>query len=105
MSAAIGSMAADFGTGYSTFASLPDLPITAVKLAAELLPRDPADRARRTVLDALIELCHRLDISVTGEGIETPEHERVLNELGCDYGQGYHFARPTDADATTHLLG
>jgi EAL domain-containing protein (putative c-di-GMP-specific phosphodiesterase class I) len=95
----------DFGTGYSTFASLPGLPITAVKLAAGLLPRDPGDHARRAVLHTVIRLCHRLGISVTGEGIETAEHEHLLNELGCDHGQGFHFARPTDADATSDMLG
>jgi diguanylate cyclase (GGDEF)-like protein len=95
----------DFGTGYSTFASLPDLPIGAVKLAAELLPRHPGDHARRAVLGSLIRLCHQLDISVTGEGIETAEHEDLLHELGCDHGQGFHYARPADAGTTTLILG
>jgi len=94
----------DFGTGYSTFASLPDLPIAAVKLAAELLPQAPGSRARRAVLQALVDLCRQLGISVTAEGIETAEHEHLLRELGCDHGQGFHFARPADADAITHLL-
>jgi len=95
----------DFGTGYSTFASLPGLPITAVKLAAELLPREPCDDARRAVLHTIIGLCHQLAISVTGEGIETPEQERLLGELGCDHGQGFHFARPADAETITRMLG
>jgi diguanylate cyclase (GGDEF)-like protein len=95
----------DFGTGYSTFAGLPDLPITAVKLAAELLPHDPGDQARRAVLRTLISLCHELDITVTSEGIETAEHECLLKELGCDHGQGYHFARPVDGATITRLLG
>ena len=95
----------DFGTGYSTFASLAGLPITAVKLAAELLPREPCDHARRAVLRTLIGLCHELAITVTCEGIETPDHEHLLAELGCDHGQGYHFARPADAETITRMLG
>jgi diguanylate cyclase (GGDEF)-like protein len=95
----------DFGTGYSTFAALPTLPVTAVKLAAELLPRRPEDTARRTVLGALIRLCHDLSISVTGEGIETPGQERLLYELGCDHGQGYLFARPAAGQAIRSSLG
>jgi diguanylate cyclase (GGDEF)-like protein len=94
----------DFGTGYSTFASLPDLPISAVKLAAELLPREPGDRARREILRSLIRLCHQLGISVTSEGIEKPENELLLKELGCDHGQGFHFARPADGDTITRTL-
>jgi len=94
----------DFGAGYATFASLPDLPITAVKLAADLLPRHPDDHARRAVLHTLIWLCHHLDISVTSDGIETPAHEHLLHELGCDHGQGQHYTRPADADTITTLL-
>jgi len=91
----------DFGTGHSTLASLPDLPITAVKLAADLLPRHADDHARRAVLHTLIWLCHHLDLIVTGEGIEAAAHARLLHELGCDYGQGSHYAGPADADTIT----
>jgi diguanylate cyclase (GGDEF)-like protein len=94
----------DLGTGYSAVADLPDLPISGVKLAAELLPRDATDHVRRTILGSLIDLCHALGIRVTGEGIETPAHERLLRELGCDYGQGFLFARPVTADEITCLL-
>jgi diguanylate cyclase len=95
----------DLGTGYSAIADLPNLPISSVKLAAELLPRDAGDHIRRTILGSLIDLCHALGIRVTGEGIETPEHEDLLRELGCDYGQGFLFARPATADDLTRLLG
>jgi diguanylate cyclase (GGDEF)-like protein len=95
----------DLGTGYSAIADLPNLPISNVKLAAELLPRVATDHTRRTILGSLIALCHHLGISVTGEGIETQEHERLLRDLGCDSGQGFHFARPATADTITRMLG
>jgi diguanylate cyclase len=95
----------DLGTGYSAIADLPHLPISSVKLAAELLPRDATDHIRRTILGSLVALCHALGISVTGEGIETPEHERLLHELECDNGQGFLFARPATADDITRMLG
>jgi EAL domain-containing protein (putative c-di-GMP-specific phosphodiesterase class I) len=61
--------------------------------------------SRRTVLHTIIQLCHQLGIAVTAEGIETPDHERVLRELGCDQGQGYHFARPAHAGSIAEMLG
>jgi EAL domain-containing protein (putative c-di-GMP-specific phosphodiesterase class I) len=94
----------DFGTGYSTFSGLPDLPITSVKLAAELLPRHSGDTARRTILRTLIRLCHDLGITVTGEGIETEGQQSLLRDLGCDHGQGFLFARPAPAEDLTALL-
>jgi diguanylate cyclase (GGDEF)-like protein len=94
----------DLGTGHSAIADLPTLPITGVKLAAELLPHDAGDHTRRTVLRSLVDLCHALGITVTGEGIETPDHERLLHDLDCDNGQGFLYARPAPADAITRML-
>ncbi|WP_433374959.1 putative bifunctional diguanylate cyclase/phosphodiesterase [Actinoplanes sp. CA-142083] len=78
----------DFGTGYSSLAILSKLPVSTVKLAAEFL-------AEPAVLRHTIALCHALDLTVTAEGIETPDQEQLLRSLGCDIGQGYYFGRPS----------
>jgi diguanylate cyclase len=80
----------DFGTGYSSLAVLTTLPFTEAKLAGEFL----RDSRRRDVLGHIIDTCHALDMTVTAEGIETADQERLLRELGCDHGQGYHLGRP-----------
>nr|WP_221374975.1 EAL domain-containing protein [Actinoplanes polyasparticus] len=80
----------DFGTGYSSLAVLTTLPFTEAKLAGEFL----RDTRRRDVLGHIIDTCHALSMTVTAEGIETAEQERLLRELGCDHGQGYHLGRP-----------
>ncbi|MCO8269171.1 EAL domain-containing protein [Actinoplanes sp. TRM 88003] len=80
----------DFGTGYSSLAVLTTLPFAEAKLAAEFL----LDTQRRDVLGHIIDACHALGMTVTAEGIETAEQERLLRELGCDHGQGYHLGRP-----------
>ncbi|MEV4343103.1 bifunctional diguanylate cyclase/phosphodiesterase [Actinoplanes sp. NPDC049596] len=82
----------DFGTGYSSLAELVTLPFAEVKLAAEFLTDPPGSAAE--VVRHVVGLCHALGMTVTAEGIETAEQERVLRELGCDHGQGYLFGRP-----------
>ncbi|WP_045740698.1 putative bifunctional diguanylate cyclase/phosphodiesterase [Actinoplanes rectilineatus] len=89
----------DFGTGWSSLGSLSRLPISTVKLAAELVA-DPASPIPRHV----IRLCHDLGITVLAEGIESAAQERWLHSLGCDDGQGYLFGRPTSPRDVTALL-
>lgn len=88
----------DFGTGYSSLSYLSRLPIEALKIdrafVQHMLTR-PTDRAvARTVL----ELARSLGFGAIAEGIEEAAQAEVLRELGCKYGQGYHFARPMESD-------
>ena len=83
----------DFGTGQSGIAALSWLPIRTVKLAAEFIV-DTGGRASVEVLRHVIALCHALGVTVTAQGIETAGQEQMLQTLGCDHGQGYHFAGP-----------
>jgi diguanylate cyclase len=96
----------DFGTGYSSLAYLADLPIHNLKLAARFLDGlDPAATGRATtILSAVIELGHRLDLTVTAEGIETADQAHQLTALGCDLGQGFHLGRPTSPGQITQRL-
>ncbi|MET3427050.1 diguanylate cyclase (GGDEF)-like protein [Actinoplanes tereljensis] len=94
----------DFGTGYSSLATLSWLPVTNAKLAAEFIT-DAGAPAVTEVLRHTIGLCHALGMTVTAEGIETQDQERLLRDLGCDQGQGYHFAHPMPAPALTERLG
>jgi EAL domain-containing protein (putative c-di-GMP-specific phosphodiesterase class I) len=61
----------------------------------------PSDRA---IVEAVIAMAHKLGIRVIAEGVETAEHCAVLAREGCDFAQGYHFARPMPADAFQALL-
>ncbi|HEY2672011.1 MAG TPA: bifunctional diguanylate cyclase/phosphodiesterase [Rugosimonospora sp.] len=99
----------DFGTGYSSFAYLSELPIQAVKLATGFLRGlsrpDAPRRSNRTILPALISLCHDLGLTITAEGIETAAQAHHLTRLGCDLGQGFHLAEPTGSEEIPSLLG
>jgi diguanylate cyclase len=95
----------DFGTGYSSLALLFQLPIRSVKLAGEFLhAMDPWDGRSTAVLRHTIAFCRDLDITVTGEGIETATQERRLRDLGCHLGQGFLFGRPVPAAETSGFV-
>ncbi len=82
----------DFGTGYSNLAYLHSLPIKVLKLAGPFVT-DPITPHNATILRAVIELAHALELSVTAEGIETDEQAELLRDLGCDTGQGWLFGQ------------
>jgi EAL domain-containing protein (putative c-di-GMP-specific phosphodiesterase class I) len=87
----------DFGTGYSNLAYLRHLPVHSLKLAGsfvEGLRTDPADPIDEKIVATLVNLAHTLGLSVTAEGVETAAQADRLRSLGCDYAQGYYFARP-----------
>ena len=91
----------DFGTGYSALSYLHTMPCDQLKLDGSFV-RPLADDARlRAIVLRSIQLAHDLGISVVAECIENAAQLEALRNMGCDYGQGYHFARPLAAE---HIL-
>nr|WP_069812018.1 EAL domain-containing protein [Streptomyces sp. TP-A0874] len=98
----------DFGTGYSNLAYLSRLPVSTLKLDGSFVRgfRDekhpsPADQ---TIVEALVNLAHRLGLTVTAEGVESAEQAERLRRIGCDTGQGWFYARPMPAERIPALL-
>jgi EAL domain-containing protein (putative c-di-GMP-specific phosphodiesterase class I) len=95
----IGIALDDFGTGYSTLASLEQLPFTRVKLDRSLIARiDTADRSL-AIAQTIIELCRRLGLEITAEGVERVEQFAILARSSGMHVQGYLLSRPVSADA------
>ncbi|GHD99361.1 GGDEF domain-containing protein [Streptomyces alanosinicus] len=104
----------DFGTGYSNLAYLSRLPVSTLKLDgsfvrgfqyegdARALAPNPADEV---VVEAMIQLAHRLGITVTAECVETSAQATRLRRIGCDTGQGWLYSRPVSPDRISELLG
>lgn len=88
----------DFGTGYSNLGYLVRLPISTLKIDRSFVTMMDENAANREVIRTVISLAGNLGLSVIAEGIETEHHRDELRSLGCDYGQGYFFARPMDAE-------
>jgi diguanylate cyclase (GGDEF)-like protein/PAS domain S-box-containing protein len=87
----------DFGTGYSSLAYLKHLPATGIKVDQAFtaaLP-DPQDLS---VVMAILAIADTYGLDVVAEGVETSKQAEVLRSLGCQKGQGFHFARPMPAE-------
>jgi EAL domain-containing protein (putative c-di-GMP-specific phosphodiesterase class I) len=94
----------DFGTGYSSLNYLQQLPITFLKIDQSFVRRLGADDDALAIVKTIIVLAHQLGRQVIAEGVETAEHLTILGALGCEYAQGYWFAKPLPcADVSTFL--
>ena len=88
----------DFGTGYSSLGYLKRLPASEIKIDKSFVIEMDNDPDDATIVRSTIELAHNLGLQVVAEGVETASIWDALQELGCDYGQGYHLSRPLAAD-------
>ncbi|WP_036187984.1 EAL domain-containing protein [Marinimicrobium agarilyticum] len=98
-----GIMVDDFGTGYSSLSYLQRFPLEVLKIDQSFTAKLEESTGLHLVR-AIISMAHALELGVIAEGIETPEVAQKLVELGCELGQGYHFARPLSAGAATEWL-
>ncbi len=87
----------DFGTGYSSLNYLTVLPIDILKIDKSFLGRALESETEHQVIRSITELAHGLNLKVVSEGVETAEQKQILREMGCDYIQGYYFAKPGDS--------
>ena len=90
----------DFGTGYSSLSYLSRFPVDILKMDRSFVGSEDNE----TLTSAIIALGASLSLEVVAEGIELPEQARSLEELGCELGQGYLFAKPMDSEALTEFL-
>lgn len=96
----------DFGSGYWSISYLNSLPVDTLKIDRSFIaPLDKDERAGG-VVHAMISMAKSLNLKVTSEGIETYEQLSILRRMGCDYGQGYLFAKPqpTISRSACHLV-
>jgi diguanylate cyclase (GGDEF)-like protein/PAS domain S-box-containing protein len=93
----------DFGAGNTSLAWLRELPIDVLKFDRQFTAAlvEPTTRA---IVSALTQLAPAIGVTSLAAGVETAEQLETLAELGCDYAQGYHLARPVPAGQLTELL-
>lgn len=84
----------DFGSGYSNWAYLRQIPATSVKLDRSLLADLQPGNSEWHIIRGLISLVRDLRLIVVAEGVETDLHYHLLRGWGCQQGQGYYFAKP-----------
>ena len=97
----------DFGTGYSSLTYLKKLPIDSVKIDRSFIHELPHNNEDASIVTAILTMTRSLDISVIAEGIENDIQYQFLDQLECQYYQGYHFGKPDSIHALiqeNHLI-
>ncbi|MBV8165914.1 MAG: EAL domain-containing protein, partial [Alphaproteobacteria bacterium] len=94
----------DFGTGYSSFSYLHQYPFDVLKVDRSFVSRIIGSQRNHDIVRAIVGLAHDLGMEVVAEGIEKDEEADMLRTLGCEYGQGYRFAKPLGAEDATAFL-
>ncbi len=88
----------DFGTGITSLGHLKRLAPEAVKLQGDYLAGIVPATSAAAMIGAMIAMAHSLGIRVVGEGVEQAQQAEMLEALGCDFAQGYHFSPPLSCD-------
>jgi diguanylate cyclase (GGDEF)-like protein len=94
----------DFGTGYSSLSYLHRLPFDSLKIDRSFVIEVGARGENSEVLQTIVSLAKNLKMRTFAEGIETTSQLAVLQNLGCDYGQGYLMSKPLPAEQMEKLL-
>ncbi len=95
----------DFGTGYSSLSYLHQFPIDTLKIDRSFISELQSDGVNAEIVNTIVMLAHNLSLDVVAEGIEEAHQLEHLRSVGCDYAQGYYFAKPMPAsDALKALL-
>ena len=87
----------DFGTGYSSLTALAGMDVDVLKFDLSIIQEDNAE-SEKNVLDFSMNLANMMKLKTVQEGVETPEQYERVKSLGCDYVQGYYFAKPLPKD-------
>jgi EAL domain-containing protein (putative c-di-GMP-specific phosphodiesterase class I) len=88
----------DFGTGYSSLSYLNDFRLDTLKIDRSFLA------GSWEIVTAIVNLARGLRLTLIAEGVENDAQLEQLRKLGCEYGQGYLFGRPLDAEAMEEIL-
>ena len=94
----------DFGSGYSSFASLKHLTVDCLKIDKYFIDDMLIEHKSMTLVSTMIEMGHNLDYEIIAEGVETPEQNQMLQKLGCETAQGYLLSKPVCSDTIPKLL-
>uniref|UniRef100_UPI0025EAFE05 EAL domain-containing protein n=3 Tax=Sulfurovum sp. TaxID=1969726 RepID=UPI0025EAFE05 len=90
----VGIVLDDFGTGYTSFAYLKRFPATILKIDKALIDYILTNEEDQHIVQSIINLGHSLGMKVVVEGIENQNMADLIASYGCDYMQGYYFAKP-----------
>lgn len=94
----------DFGTGYSSLSYFKKVPADELKIDKSFVRHLDSDKADQHLVEAIIRLAHRFNLTVVGEGVEQQPTLEVLTRMGCDQAQGYLLAPALDSTQLARWL-
>lgn len=94
----------DFGSGYSSFGYIDELPLDKVKIDQSFVHKVSTRNASREIVAGILSLCQKLELDCVLEGVETQSQLDLLDGLGGDIIQGFIFGKPMPAHAVMRLL-
>jgi EAL domain-containing protein (putative c-di-GMP-specific phosphodiesterase class I) len=89
----------DFGSGYSSFMYLADLPVSYLKVEGWMVQRIVSDGRIRQLVQTIVNTARTFDLRTVAEWVEDAPSAQVLCDIGVDWAQGYFFAKPELAAA------
>ena len=94
----------DFGTGYCSLGYLHQFPVDILKIDRSFVSQMFFDENKRELVKVIVTLAHSLGMDAIAEGIESQEQLYQLKSLQCQYGQGFYFSKPLNAQEAERLL-
>ena len=94
----------DFGSGYSSLNILKDVDLDVLKIDMKFFSKGNTAEKGAKIIEAVIRMAESLDMMVIAEGVEEKHQVDFLNDLGCDYIQGYYFYKPMPEEEFVKLL-
>nr|WP_321445949.1 EAL domain-containing protein [uncultured Cohaesibacter sp.] len=94
----------DFGTGYSNLSQLTNLYFDRIKIDRSFISSIKTDEKQMRIVKTILSLGEGLGLYTTAEGIEEMEQMAILQDLGCDCGQGFHLGKPVNSVETAHFI-
>src|SRR5262249_10935939 len=94
----------DFGTGYSSLSYLQRFPVAVLKIDKSFTDGIGRSAHDAAIVRTIVALAGTLNLSAVAEGVEEAEQHQALVLAGCEFGQGYHFARPVCAAEVERLM-
>ncbi|MFP4098031.1 MAG: EAL domain-containing protein [Alphaproteobacteria bacterium] len=94
----------DFGTGYSSLNYLHKYPIDTLKIDQSFIRNMEQDESLLALVRSIVTLGQNMKMDIIAEGVETLHEAKILKEMGCEYVQGYHFAKPMSEKDIIQLM-
>lgn len=94
----------DFGSGYSSLSMFSQMALDVLKLDMKFVQNEAERPMDQSILNDIISMAHRMHLNVVAEGVETRSQADRLRAIGCDYVQGYFFAKPMPVEEFSELL-